>query len=186
MKNAVKTTVTFALVAALASAGFSQSASKPSQNPMRGDVQVPDGANGHFDFRGPRGNPEFGKTIENVLVGQVKKVNLSTNEITVTNSDGKDVVVKVSPFTKIDVEITDKNFKKLELKAPEAKPENAQNPSDNQLSPPPAPKAHELSEIKYGSWVLVSLFKSETKSQNAAAVFAKVREISQADTANAK
>lgn len=155
MTKPVKTTVTFALVAALASAGFSQTAAKSSENPMRNRVQVPD-----------RG---FGKTIENVLLGTVKKVSLSTNEITVVNSDGKDVVVKVSPFTKIDVEITDKNFKKLEPKAP-----------------PSSPKSHELSEIKYGSWVLVSLFKSETKSQNAAAVFAKVRDISQADTANSK
>lgn len=180
MKSVVKSTVTFALVAALASAGFSQAAlSNDSENPMKNR------ANEHRDFRNFHGNPEFGKTIENVLVGTVKKVNLSTNEITVVNSDGKDVVVKVSPFTKIDVEITDKNFKKLEPKAPEARPEDAQKPSDNQL-PPPSPKSHELSEIKYGSWVLVSLFKSETKSQNAAAVFAKVRETSPVDTANAK
>lgn len=184
MKNAVKTTVTFALVAALASAGFSQTATKSSENPMRNGAQVPDGANGHFDFRG-HGNPGFGKTIENVLVGTVKKVNTATNEITVVNSDGKDVVVKVSPFTKIDVEITDKDFKKLPPKAPAEQADVASPKDDNQL-PPPAPKAHELSEIKYGSWVLVSLFKSETKSQNAAAVFAKVRETSPVDTANAK
>lgn len=185
MTKPVKATVTFALVAALASAGFSQTAAKSSENPMRNGVQVPDGANGHFDFRGPRGNPGFGKTIENVLVGTVKKVNLSTNEITVVNSDGKDVVVKVSPFTKIDVEITDKNFKKLEPKAP-AEQADVASPNDNQLPPPHSPKSHELSEIKYGSWVLVSLFKSETKSQNAASVFAKVRETSPVDTANAK
>lgn len=180
MTKPVKTTVTFALVASLASAGFSQTAAKSSENPMR------NGERRHFDFRNPHGNPGFGKTIENVLIGTVKKVSLSTNEITVVNSDGKDVVVKVSPFTKIDVEITDKNFKKIEPKAPEARPEDAQKPSNNQLPPPSSPKSHELSEIKYGSWVLVSLFKSETKSQNAASVFAKVRETSLVDTANAK
>lgn len=179
MKSVVKSTVTFALVAALASAGFSQATlSNDSENPMKNR------ANEHRDFRNFHGNPEFGKTIENVLVGTVKKVNLSTNEITVVNSDGKDVVVKVSPFTKIDVEITDKNFKKLEPKAP-AEQADVASPNDNQL-PPPSPKSHELSEIKYGSWVLISLFKSETKSQNAAAVFAKVRETSPVDTANAK
>lgn len=186
MKNAVKTTVTFALVAALASAGFSQSASKTSQNPMRDDAQVPDGAKAHMDFRGSCTNNVFGRTIENVLVGKVKKVNTFANEITVTNSDGKDIIVRVSPFTKIDVEITDRNFKRLEPKAPESNPTEAQKPDESRL-PPPAPKAHEISEIKNGSWVLVSLFKSDTKAQNAAAIFAKVQaQGSVPDAANAK
>lgn len=190
MTKPLKTTVTFALVAALASAGFSQTAansSKPS-----GNIQAPGGMEGRRDFRGPHCNPSFGKSVENILVGKVKKVNLSTEEITVTNSDGKDITVKVSPFTDINVELTDDNFKRsqpkppapLQGEAPSAEP--AQKASGEAL-PPPAHKEYGLSDIRGGSWVLISVFKSDTKALNAASVFAKVRESTvNNDAANAK
>ncbi len=185
MKKTVKTTVTFALVAALASAGFSQTALKSSENSMRTDVSVPNGAEGHRNFRRFE-EPRFSaKTEDEVLVGKVKSV--KPDEIVVTNSDGKDIVVKVSPFTKVHVEITDQNFKRLPPKEPADMKE-----SDNMPKPGDMPKMKkmpendELSQIKSGSWVLVSLFKSETKSLNAESVFAKICETSVPGNADAK
>jgi len=187
MKNAVKTTVTFALVAALASAGFSQSALKSSENPMRPDISVPDGIEGHKNFQRFARPNICAKTEDEVLIGKVKGVNLKSNEITVTNSDGKDVVVKVSPFTKVNVEITDQNFKRLPPKEPAELPKSGETPNPNEKGKlPKMPKSDDISQIGSGSWVLISLFKSETKSLNAESVFAKVRESSPVDNANAK
>ncbi len=187
MKKTVKTTVTFALVAALASAGFSQSALKSSENPMRPDVSVPNGIEGHKNFKKFAGQKICAKTEDEVLIGKVKSVNLKSNEITVTNSDGKDVVVKVSPFTKVNVEITDQNFKRLPPKEPAELPKSGEMPNPNEKGKlPKMPKSDDISEIKSGSWVLISLFKSETKSLNAESVFAKVRESLPVDNANAK
>ncbi|MDY2843694.1 MAG: hypothetical protein SOT81_06880 [Treponema sp.] len=184
MKKTVKTTVTFALVAALASAGFSQSALKSSENPMRPDVSVPNGIEGHKNFKKFAGQKICAKTEDEVLIGKVKSVNLKSNEITVTNSDGKDVVVKISPFTKVNVEITDQNFKRLPPKEPAELPKSGEMTNPNEKGK--MPKIDDISEIRSGSWVLVSLFKSETKSLNAESVFAKVRESLPVDNANAK
>ena len=182
MKKTVKTTVTFALVAALASAGFSQTALKSSENPMRPDVSVPEGTEGHRNFKRFEEAMFCAKTEDEVLVGKVKSV--KPDEIVVTNSDGKDIVVKVSPFTKVHVEITDQNFKRLPPKEP-ADMKKSDKPGDMPKMKK-MPKNDELSQIKSGSWVLVSLFKSETKSLNAESVFAKVCETSAPSTADAK
>lgn len=175
MKKLVKTTAVIVLAAALSTTAFAQNAKRGESPKNEERKEVP--------FKGGKfhnGKKNFGAVTlsvsENVIIGKVKKVDAATGKIFVTNSDGKDVEVIVSPFTKIFVETTDQDFRRMPKK---------QLKELNGGSAKASVKANKLSDIRTGSWVFISTYKTDTKSLNAAAVVAKVKYAAPVDV-NAK
>jgi len=96
------------------------------------------------------------KDDQKVIMGQVKSVDEKNGLVKVTNVDGKDVEVKVVPFTKI--RLTPTNCPRLPIPT-QATDKNDKN---EQLPPPPAPST--ISDIKKGDWVAITTYNTETKT----------------------
>ncbi len=90
---------------------------------------------------------------ENTIIGQVKKVDTSANKIILTDADGVDTEYSVSGFTRIAIMSTS------------PKTENSEKNK--------APKSNALSDIKEGSWVMLSLHPGKTKTQVASKILVK-------------
>lgn len=88
---------------------------------------------------------------ENTIIGQVKSVDAAANKITLTNADGVDTDYSVSGFTRIAIMTT-------------AKSESTEKK---------APKSNELSDIKSGSWVMLSTMPGKTETQVASRILVK-------------
>ncbi|MBQ0051235.1 MAG: hypothetical protein KBT11_04120 [Treponema sp.] len=174
MKKLYKTTLAVLLLSGMILGSASAQAGK-MENRKPDSEKIEKTAKMHKNFRGMKGGFNCGPMMaeQNVVIGKVKKVDVKNGKLVLQNADGKDVEVSVSPFTKIFVETTDQEFNRL----PRGKRDEKK---------PVEPKQKKLSDINNGSWVLVSTFKSETKTLNAAAVFAKVKEINTANNIDAK
>lgn len=136
----------------------------------------------HMPHPGPmmQMNPD-----QTVIIGKVKSVNEKDDLLVVTNTDGKDIQVKVTPFCRTNIvpiaRPTPEEMKKFieERKAEKAAAKQdaqtntsdaMQNPADN---PPPMFAEPKLSDIKKDSWVMVFTYKTDTKTVAASNIVVK-------------
>lgn len=159
MKKTIKLFTAFALAAALMAGTLYAQETKKSENPMRPDTEVP--ARNHLDLRGHgQGRHGFApkQEDENLIVGKVKTANTKTNVLTITNLDGKDVSLTLTPFTMIHI------INEEPPKAPEDKP------ADNREELTPLPARAGIQDLSKGDWVLISTLNTDTKTKTAARV----------------
>lgn len=163
MTKKIKLFTAFAM-AALLSAGTVY-----AQNARKFDSRPEDPAQNRqaLGFRG-HGFGQRGEDNLNdeIIIGKVKSINTSNSQITVTNTDGKDVTLEVNPFTRI---VFREDF----------------GPRQNADFPLPPVKG-ELKDLLKGDWVMISTFKTETKTLSAAKILSNKKLQTPADTANAK
>lgn len=159
MKKTLKLFSAFALASALAAGSLHAQETKPSENPRRPSAEVP--AREHLDMRGP-GTVRHGfapkQENDELIAGKVKSVNASANILTITNLDGKDISVTVTPFTMIHIANAEPP------KAPEAK-------DGEKLTPPP--ERPDIQSLSRGDWVIVSTLNTESKAKAAARIIAQ-------------
>ncbi|MGI5059360.1 hypothetical protein [Treponema pectinovorum] len=119
---------------------------------------------------------------DEIIIGKIKSINLSTSQIVVTNSDGKDVTVEVSPFTFINFndDFKMKKQPRANFNFQETKKENDERVLPSQ------PKKIELSELAKGDWVMISTFNTETKTLSAFQIVAQKIKQNSKDIENAK
>lgn len=181
MKKLIKTTAVFVLAAALSTTAFAQNVKKEEvpRNRERKEIQIKGGRFHHSKKNFGSANLSVS---ENVIIGKVKKVDTAAGKIFVTNSDGKDVEVIVSPFTKIFVETTDQDFRRM----PKKQLKKLNRESESKVTSAVPAKADKLSDIQNGSWVMISTYKTDTKALIAAAVIAKVKYAAPVEMKNAE
>ncbi|MCR5125597.1 MAG: hypothetical protein K6B43_10460 [Treponema sp.] len=136
----------------------------------------------HMPHPGPmmQMNPD-----QTVIIGKVKSVNEKDDLLVVTNTDGKDIHVKVTPFCRTNIvpiaRPNPEEMKKFieERKAEKAAakqdaqtntPDEMPNPADNL---PPMFAESKLSDIKKDSWVMVFTYKTDTKTVAASNIVVK-------------
>lgn len=157
MKKSVKIISTGILLSALVSSGlfaqnFKPAGAQPDENSQALDAPNFDQGKKHgrrgpcFDFR---------DNDEEKIIGTVKSINTNANQVTITNTDGKDVTVAITPFTKICIQ--------GEKKAPK----DGEKPSSKELPPPES----SISDLAKGDWVIVSPAKTDTKTTVAGVIF---------------
>lgn len=159
MKKTLNLFSAFALAAAFATGPLYAQETKPPENPRRPSVEVPERE--HSAMRGPGTfRHGFAPKQENdeLIAGKVKSVNTGTNILTITNLDGKDISVTVTPFTMIHIANAEPP------KEPEAK-------DDEKLTPPPERPG--IQSLSRGDWVIVSTLNTETKAKAAARIIAQ-------------
>ena len=157
MRKTFRTAAVVTMMAVMAG-GSVFAKSKKSENPRRPDVQVPDAE--HRDLRGPEkmhGLP--GMDPKNTVIGKVKSVDEKNGTVTLSNADGKNVDFIVTPFTHIMIQKEGELPPKIEKAKSGEKPE---------LPPKPA-----LTDIKEGSWAMISSFEQDTTAKIAASVHVK-------------
>ena len=104
MNKSSKTFAAFTMAALLT--GGSLFAQSQTSDSKKDDSDKP---NAEFGRMEPRRNmmpnmmANMAPTDQNVIIGQVKKVDTKSSEITITNTDGKDVALKVTPFTNVNI-----------------------------------------------------------------------------------
>lgn len=101
-----------------------------------------------------------------VVIGQVKSIDKNTGRLVLTNTDGKDVEISTTPFTFVMFE-PDRSAKpnRNERGQKQAAAADAQEGG--------AGKAKKVGDITAGSWVIVTPFKTDTKSPTAQSIFVK-------------
>lgn len=193
MTKSTKTLAAFTMAAILAGGSiFAQSS----------DAKKADNDKQKAEFR--RMEPRRSKipTDQTVIIGQVKKVDTKESSITITNTDGKDVSVKVTPFTDVDiVPATRPNPKdrkemngKMAMKGNKADNANADNreakASDGQengkMQFPPIRRDNSIEEVRKGSWILAATYKTDTKVPAASQIVVKQDRLEKSDTIDAK
>ncbi len=157
MKKSVKIISTGLLLSALVSSGLVAQNFKPAGNQPDANAPSLDAPSFDQEKKHGRRGPCFDimDNDEEKIIGTVKSVNTGSNQITVTNTDGKDVTVAVTPFTKICIQ--------GERKAPK----DDEKPSSKELPPPKS----SITDLTKGDWVIVSPAKTDTKTPVAGVIF---------------
>lgn len=138
----------------------------------------------HMPHPGPmmQMNPD-----QTVIIGKVKSVNEKDALLVVTNTDGKDIQVKVTPFCRTNIvpiaRPTPEEMKKFieerrnEKAAAKQNANSAQNDAeiapDADGNPPPMFAESKLGDIKKDSWVMVFTYKTDTKTVAASNIVVK-------------
>jgi hypothetical protein len=198
MTKSTKTLAAFTMAAILAGGSiFAQSS----------DAKKADNDKQKAEFR--RMEPRRGKipTDQTVIIGQVKKVDTKESSITITNTDGKDVSVKVTPFTDVDIvpatrpnpkdrkemngKMAMKGNKNDNANADNAKSDNREaKASDGQengkMQFPPMRRDNSIEEVRKGSWILAATYKTDTKVPAASQIVVKQDRLEKSDTIDAK
>lgn len=193
MTKSTKTLAAFTMAAILAGGSiFAQSSQSKNED---NDKQK-------AEFR--RMEPRRGKipTDQTVIIGQVKKVDTKESSITITNTDGKDVSVKVTPFTDVDIVPSTrpnpsdrKEMKeKMARKGNKADTANAEGTAEKtsdgkekgKMQPPPMRRDNSINEIRKGSWILAATYKTDTKVPAASQIVVKQDRLQSSDTIDAK
>nr|MBP3282042.1 hypothetical protein [Treponema sp.] len=189
MTKSTKTLAAFTMAAILAGGSiFAQSSQSKNED---NDKQK-------AEFR--RMEPRRGKipTDQTVIIGQVKKVDTKESSITITNTDGKDVSVKVTPFTDVDIvpatrpnpsDMKEMKGKRAEKDSDEARATDGKSSDGKEkgkMQPPPMRRDNSINEIRKGSWILAATYKTDTKVPAASQIVVKQDRLEKSDTIDAK
>lgn len=186
MNKSTKTFAVFTMAAILAGGSlFAQNSEKKADSKKDDKPKIEFRKDRHMPHPGPmmQMNPE-----QTVIIGKVKSTSEKDNLLTVTNTDGKDIQVKVTPFCRINIVPATrptpeemKKFRDERRKEMQAAKQNAQQPAQNDAAeapdadgnPPPMFAESKLGDIKKDSWVMIFTYKTETKTAAASHVVVK-------------
>ncbi len=185
----------FAAGSAMAQNSGTSAANENSENQLPPGANVP--ACNHQNFQrfsramGP--NHHMKGDEKNVLIGQIKSIDTKEGRLKISNADGKDVEIRVSPFTKIMIVDPDnrdpKNPGRNDVRSNKKRPaENMEKSGD--LNPPAMDclKEYSLGDLKKGTWVMVSTFDTSSKTYEASHIIArqKINDVNNTSVMDAK
>ena len=180
MKKITKVTTAAIVLATIVSAGAFASSGKKSDGKSRTEMNRPqqensDGKN-QMDRGGPRG--KFGAFDENAVIGQIKSVDAKNNKIKISDADGNVTEYAVTGFTKI-MSMKSPSADSAESKTDETNV--SKEKSDTKAAGKKRGQGHNmetlgLTDLKEGSWVMISTIDGTTKTKQVDKIFVKQAE----------
>lgn len=177
MTKTTKTVAAFTMAALLSGVAFAQE--KKSDDKGKADFPAP-------DFR-ERKMPHMmngmwaANTDSSLIIGKIKSIDNDSGKIKVTNADGKDIDILATPFTRIVLEPTKEERDKMREEMRELRMNAKSDKTDSEAEfakarkmEPPATKT--VTDLKKGTWIVVSSFNTDTKARVAQMIFAKTAE----------